>query len=195
MPTPKRKPVAPLQDLVLRVSLREITPEIWRRLVVPREYTLAQLHRTLQLTFAWLDYHLHAFEIGERQFEAPDEEAEGESTAIRMTELPIAEGDRFLYRYDYGDDWEHDILVEAVKPVHDPQRPRWPQLLGGERASPPEDCGGPGGYEELVAGLKRSRSQEGRELRMWVGPDYDPATFDAWQVGRMLTMAAAYGAI
>ena len=87
MPTPSRArtraALAPRQDLVLRVSLRDIVPEIWRTVRVPREYTLAQLHRTLQLVFAWQDYHLHMFEIGERRFEAPDEEAEGESTAIR----------------------------------------------------------------------------------------------------------------
>jgi hypothetical protein len=102
MPTPSRArtraALATRQDLVLRVSLRDIVPEIWRTVRVPREYTLAQLHRTLQLVFAWQDYHLHRFEIGGRRFEAPDEEAEGESTAIRLTELPLATGDRFLYR-------------------------------------------------------------------------------------------------
>ena len=199
MPTPSRArtraALAPRQDLVLRVSLRDIVPEIWRTVRVPREYTLAQLHRTLQLVFAWQDYHLHVFEIGERRFEAPDEEAEGESTAIRLTALPLATGDRFLYRYDFGDDWEHDVVVEAVVPVTDPEDPRWPYLMGGERASPPEDCGGPGGFAALVRGLARPRSREGRELREWVGPDYDPARFDPWQVGRMLTMAAAYGAM
>ena len=135
--------MAPSQDLVLHVSLRHITPAIWRRLLLPREYTLTQLHRTLQLVFAWQECHLHEFEIGERRFEAP----------------------------------------------------RLPFLLGGERASPPEDSGGPGGFEALVKGLASPRTRAGREFREWVGPDYDPSRFDAWQVGRMLTLAAAYGAI
>jgi hypothetical protein len=182
-------------DLVLRVHLSSLTPEIWRVVRVPGEYTLAQLHRTLQLVFGWQDCHLHEFEIGGRRFEAPGEEAEGEPTTVQLRELGIVEGDVFLYRYDFGDDWEHTITVQSILPVSAAEEPRWPLLLDGARAGPPEDCGGAGGYGELVAALRRPRSKAGKAHRAWVGPQYDPDAFDPWQVGRMLTLAAAYGAL
>lgn len=180
---------------MLRVRLSEIAPEIWRLLRVPSEYTLAQLHRTLQLVYGWQDYHLHEFAVGARRFEAPGEEAEGESTAIRLRDLGLSAGDQFVYRYDFGDDWEHVLTLEAIQPMTDPHEPRWPLLLDGQRAGPPEDCGGAGGYAELVAALRRPRSKAGQAHRAWVGPNYDSERFDVWQVGRMLTLAAAYGAL
>ena len=186
---------ATLMDFVLRVQLDDISPGIWRVLKVPSEFTLAQLHRTLQLVFAWQDYHLHDFLVGDRRFEPPGEESDGESTAVRIGALGLELGSQFLYRYDFGDGWEHRIIVEAILPAANPAGPRWPSLLGGERAGPPEDCGGSGGYEELVAALARPRSKAGRMHREWVGAAYDPDRFDGWQVGRMLTLAAAYGAL
>lgn len=198
--TPAKRAVRPPStqphDLVLRVVLREIEPPIWRQLGVPAEFTLDQLHRTLQLVFAWQDYHLHQFEIGARRFEAPDPEAEGESTTgVRLEALGLRAGDTFLYRYDFGDDWEHEIVVAEVVPRADPEGDRWPVLLDGARAGPPEDCGGPHGFMELLATLERPRSRACRELRAWLGPSYHPAVFDQWQVGHMLTLAAAYGAV
>lgn len=186
----------PPHDLVLHVSLRNIRPLIWRRLLVPGELTLHQLHRVLQLVFGWQDYHLYLFEVGGQRFEKPDPEAEGESSrAAALASLGLEAGDRFLYRYDFGDDWEHEIRVERVLPRAADEEISLPALLDGARAGPPEDCGGVGGYLGLVDALARPRSHACREVREWVGPEYDPAVFDRWMVGRMLALAAAWGAL
>jgi hypothetical protein len=182
---------------VLRVTIRDIRPAIWRQLLVPDRLTLDQLHRVLQLVFGWQDYHLYAFELGERRFEAPDPEAEGEdAAATTLGALGLSAGAEFVYRYDFGDDWEHEILVEDVRPRTPADgEEAWPALLGGARAGPPEDCGGAHGYAELIATLERPRSRAYAELRKWLGEVYDPEVFDRWAVGRILTLAAAWRAV
>jgi hypothetical protein len=183
--------------LVLRVTLGDIDPPIWRRLLIPDRLTLHQLHRVLQLVFGWQDYHLYAFEVGDRRFEAPGPEAEGENAAATpVGALGLSVGAEFVYRYDFGDDWEHAILVEAVEPdAGAEEEPTWPQLLDGARAGPPEDCGGAHGYAQLVATLRRPRSRAYAELRRWLGPTYDPAVVDRWHAARALTLAAAWRAV
>ena len=105
----------PVSFLVLRVTLRDINPVIWRRIRVPESYSLHQLHRILQLLFGWLDYHLYAFELGDRRFEAPDPEAEGEdSNRTTLASLHLEANARLEYTYDFGDEWLHEIVVEAV---------------------------------------------------------------------------------
>ena len=107
----------PMQ-LLLRVTMREITPPIWRLLRVPDDFTLHQLHRVLQIAFSRLDYHLYAFELRSRRFEAPDSESEAEdATRMRLSDLDLTPGSQFAYLYDFGDGWEHDIAVEAVLPM------------------------------------------------------------------------------
>ena len=194
---PSRARASPAHDLVVRVTLRDIAPPIWRRILVPDRLSLHQTRRVLQLVFGWQDYHLYDFEFGSRRFELPAAEAEGESsTAMTLRELGVRVGTQFLYRYDFGDDWEHDMVVEEVRPRSEGAgEESWPALLDGARAGPPEDCGGPHGYAELVATLEEPLSAGYGELRQWVGPAYDPEVFDRWMVGRMLTLAVAWGAV
>ncbi|MDX2193535.1 MAG: plasmid pRiA4b ORF-3 family protein [Gemmatimonadales bacterium] len=183
-------------DLTLRITLLDTAPPIWRLVRVPESFSLHQLHRTVQLLFGWQDRHLHEFEIGARTFEPPDAEAEGESSAgVRLDSLGLAVGDRFTYCYDLGDDWEHEIRIEAKTPSAPDDEEPGPVLLDGARAGPPEDCGGTAGFAELLEDLARPRTRAGRESRRWVGALYDPALFDRWQVGRMLTLVAQYGVI
>ena len=194
---PRRGRAIPPRDLELRVTLALIDPPIWRLVRVPDHYTLHQLHRVFQLLFGWLDYHLYDFTIGERRFEAPDPEAEGEnSTKARLRDFGFEAGDRFTCRYDWGDDWDHDVVVESV---HDAEfladEPRLPLLLGGARAGPHEDAGGPSAYGEMVKALRNKRHSGHRMYRDWAGPLYDPERFDPWLAGQNLTLAAAWGAI
>ena len=194
---PKGHPCPPATDYVLRVTIRDTSPAIWRRLAVPSSYTFEQLHKTLQFVFGWLNYHLYAFEAGDRRFDSPHNDlAEGErATTTRLLSLSPHVGDTWTYRYDFGDDWVHDIVIEEIVPAASAPDERWPRLLDGARAGPPEDCGGPPGLTELLDALARPRSKAGRAMREWVGPHYDPARFDVWHVERALTFAAAYGAI
>jgi len=188
----------PKQHL-LRVTMRVIDPPIWRLVRVPDAFTLHQLHRVLQIVFSHLDYHLYAFEVGERRFEAPDPEAEHESedaTVTPLRDLKLSAGSRFTYVYDFGDDWEHDVVVERILPMPLETGPDWsPRLIGGERAAPPEDAGGPHGYAAMLEGLRDPKHPEHEEYRQWVGSEYDPERFDAWSLDHALALVLAWGAI
>jgi len=193
---PKRGRSRTPHDLVLRVTIASIEPAIWRLVRVPDDYTLHQLHRVFQLLFGWQDYHLYDFRIGERRFEKPNPEAEDESsTRFRLRDFQFNPGDRFTYSYDFGDDWEHEIVVEKVLPFLGDPTERLPELLGGARAGPHEDSGGPYGYDEMVKALRNKRNPEHRGYRDWAGPLYDPERFDPWLAGQNLVLAAAWGAI
>ncbi|HEX8211034.1 MAG TPA: plasmid pRiA4b ORF-3 family protein [Longimicrobium sp.] len=188
-----RKPTPRL--LQLRIALAEIEPPIWRRVRVPDAYTLHQLHRVIQMAFGWLDYHLYSFEIGERRFEAPHEDAEDEdSTAVRLRDLGLGNGARFTYTYDFGDDWVHEIDVEGVSIAAPMDDQMLPELDAGDRAGPPEDCGGPHGYAEMLQALADPHHPEHKTYLLWSG-DYDPERFDVRTTRNNLALAAAWGAI
>jgi hypothetical protein len=179
--------------------MRDIAPPIWRSLRIPDDFTLHRLHRVLQIAFSRLDYHLYEFRAGEHRFQAPDPEAEEtyeDATRVTLGELALEPGGHLTYVYDFGDDWEHDLLVERLLPMPDAHSPdRSPRLLDGARAAPPEDVGGTGGYERMVAALRDRTDPEHRNYRLWAGPTYDPDRFDPWAVDHALALAVAWGAI
>lgn len=191
----RAKPPVP-QQLLLRVTLRNIEPPIWRELIVPDHLTLLQIHRTIQLVFDWLDYHLFEFRIGKRRFEEADPEAKGENAdLVRLRDLHLRRGSRFLYIYDMGDYWEHDIDVRQIT-THAPNSPPWAaRLVGGARAAPPEDVGGPGGYERLVGALAVKADGEYEDLVEWAGADFDPELFDRRAVDHALSLTTAWRVI
>jgi hypothetical protein len=170
----------PARLYLLHVRLAEIEPPIWRRLTVPGMRTLHALHGVLQAAMGWQDYHLYQFQIGETRYEAPDPQDRDPTVldprAVTLDELALEQGSRFQYTYDFGDDWHHDLTVEGVVPL--PREVLLPVCLGGARASPPEDCGGVGGYDELVAALRRPKSAAAREYCEWLGRVYDPEELD-----------------
>lgn len=189
-----RKPKPRLVEL--RITIADIEPPIWRHVRVPDTYTLHQLHRVIQLLFGWLDYHLYLFEAGDRRFEQPLEDAEYEdSTAVRLRELDLGTDARFTYTYDFGDNWVHEIIVQgAYVPTGLGGDPPLPVLNGGERPGPPEDCGGPDRYAEMLRALRDPHHPEHEDYRDWAG-DYDPERFDVRTARNNLTLAAAWGAI
>lgn len=171
----------------LRVTLRDIHPPIWRSVIVPADMPLAALHEVLQVAFGWQNSHLHDFEVaGIRFAEVSDDDAD-EMLAVDEQGAPLGavahEGSTFLYRYDYGDDWEHDVLVERLR--SDGGGPLI-TCTGGARACPPEDCGGVPGYLNLVKALADATHPEHQELRTWVGPRYSSEHFDAAAVNKQL---------
>ena len=190
------KPTGP-QRLALRITLRHIEPLIWREISVPDSYTLLQLHRCIQLVFGWLDYHLFEFQIGSRRFEAANPDAEGEDAAsTRLRALQLIAGSSFLYVYDMGDYWEHDIAVRKVTdaPPGDELDPLG-YLVDGERAAPPEDVGGPPGYEHAMAAFVRQADGDDKDLVVWLGPDFDPELFDRRAGNHALMLATAWSEI
>lgn len=184
-------------QLLLRITMADISPPIWRLIRVPDRLTLHQLHRVLQIIFSRLDYHLYAFECESRQFEAPDPESEAEdATNIKLCDLALSSGSQLTYIYDFGDNWEHHIAVEAVLPMPSENSPDWsPRLLDGERAAPPEDAGGAPGFMRAMEALKDQSHPQHEEIRNWVGPNYDPGTFDVWAIDHALALVVAWGAL
>jgi hypothetical protein len=134
----------------LRVVLSGISPLIWRRLLVCSDSTIADLHATFQLALGWSDEHLNRFVIHGREYGLWHDGGIGfrdDPRHVRLADLRLRVGERFLYEYDFTDGWQHDVRVEQILPL-DP-RQHYPVCVGGQRAIPPEDCGGPWAFLEL----------------------------------------------
>jgi hypothetical protein len=181
--TRKRRPKKSGLIYQFRVTLMDIEPAIWRRIQVP-DCTLVEFHQHIQAAFGWWDYHLHQFKIDGAWYSVPapdgDDfgfEFEDETDVLLSQMLPkSAERTRWLYEYDFGDGWQHDVLVEGF-PSRDPKT-KYPLCLEGARACPPEDCGGPGGYADYLAAIADPKHEQHEEMLDWRGP-FDPEAFDA----------------
>jgi hypothetical protein len=174
----------------LKVTLRNVRPPIWRRILVPGHATLGQLHDILQGAMGWGNGHLHQFTVGDIIYSAPrfeldafGDEVEDERT-VTVAEVLPQKGSRALYEYDFGDGWEHLLLVEKVGPRE--AGVEAPLCIAGARACPPEDSGGPWGYGELLELLRNSQHEEHAERLEWVGGGFDPEAFDVEAVNRRL---------
>ncbi len=166
----------------IRVDLVGIRPPIWRRLVVPASATLHDLHIALQHAMGWTMTHLYEFEASGLRFMEPDPEGDDvgpvahDSRIVILGELGLEVGDRFRYRYDFGDGWDHAIHVEGIG-EYDLAQPV-PMCLGGERACPPEDVGGVSGYEDLVRAMASPRHKRRGEFMEWLGRPFDSESFE-----------------
>jgi Plasmid pRiA4b ORF-3-like protein len=175
----------------LKITLRDIRPPIWRRVQVSSAASLAILHAVLQRIFAWSDSHLHEFEAGRSRFGPAQRdlgwgEEEGVQDERRVTLGRVAprKGANLLYRYDFGDDWQHDIVVEDILPAHPTIHS--PRCLDGRRAAPPDDCGGPFGYGELLDALAEPTRKDHAGRLEWLGDRFDPEAFDLAATNRAL---------
>ncbi len=136
----------------LKAALRAITPLVWRRLRVTSDTTIAQLHAVLQIAMGWEDLHLHQFRIHGRAYGIYRDGGisfADDPHQIILADFKLHKSERFVYEYDMGDFWQHDIRLEQVLPL-DPRK-RYPVCTDGDGDCPPEDCGGPWGYRELMA--------------------------------------------
>ncbi len=173
----------------LKVTLREIKPPIWRRLLVPHDMHLHQLHRVLQIVMGWTDSHLHEFIIdresyGDRSLSIDMGHEMANEKLVRLYRAAPAEKSKFLYVYDLGDCWEHEILVEKILPLE--KRVRYPLCVKGKRACPPEDCGGVPGYYDLLESLKDPSHPEHDRMFDWLPGDFDSERLDIEQVNTKL---------
>lgn len=173
MPTPPGQPV-----VQLRIELADIDPPVWRRLLVPGSVRLDKLHRMIQAAMGWEDCHLHSFSVGDARYgmqfdDYPEDELDEKSVSVVGA---IREAKSFTYEYDFGDGWEHEILVEARWTM--PIGLKFAVCLDGQNACPPEDSGGPGGYAMLLEALADSSHDEHEELLRWAGGAIDPTEFD-----------------
>jgi hypothetical protein len=168
----------------LKIALTEIRPPIWRRILVP-DVMLAELHVILQAAMGWQGCHLYRFDVAGVTYTDQESAAELSKQVAgrtRLGALGLTEGYQFSYTYDFGDDWRHEIIVEAVLP---PGQEKPPVCLEGKRACPPENVGGASGYKALLSALRNPRHTRHAALRAWAGP-FNPEAFDVDLVNESL---------
>jgi hypothetical protein len=183
-PTKKAQKKSATTIYQFRVTLLDTKPTIWRRIQIS-DCKLNTLHYHIQAVMGWENSHLHHFDIkGERHGIPEDLDYDGDGDVVDsrkalVSEIIPADGKKiaFRYTYDFGDNWEHEVLFESiVKP--DPST-KYPVCVEGQRACPPEDCGGTPGYEHLLEVLADPRHEEHQDMLEWVGGTFDPELFDA----------------
>ena len=153
-----------------KISLLEIKPTIWRRIQVPDNYTFSDLHMAIQRAMGWYDCHLYEFSTALEKIP--------ENHLVRDTFSPnnALKNSKVYYEYDFGDSWEHEILLEKILPAD--QGTRYPVCLAGKRACPPEDCGGTPGYYNILRVMKNHKDNEYRSTMEWLGDNFYPEKFN-----------------
>lgn len=176
-----------------KIKLRGVSkPPVWRLLLVRADTRLDRLHEVIVAAFGWQGYHMHVFSSGPDEFGVPDPELGFiDERRVSLGELIGGVGDRLRYTYDFGDDWEHEIVVEELLDA-DPEV-HYPVLLAAKGACPPEDCGGPWGYAELKEILADPTHDQHQEMLDWLGLDdastFDPSGLDADQIEEELALS------
>jgi hypothetical protein len=196
MTKPKNAIPAPENVFQFKVTLNWVKPAVWRRIQVPESYTFWDLHCAIQGAMGWWNCHLHAFSLSPKgsknaqmtRIQVPNPELDFVGDLDESKE-PLARWfpervKQCLYTYDFGDTWDHTVLLEKILPAE--KGVSYSRCLAGKNACPPEDCGGPGGYGDLRAVINRPSDPRGKELRKWLclerGEKYDPTAFDARDV-------------
>jgi hypothetical protein len=167
----------------LKIALIAVTPQIWRRIEVDAATPLSKLRRILLDAMGWEHCHLHRFVVGDTVYGVKDPEEGGSpydewlderNSTLRKISPHVKSS--FMFEYDFGDRWKHRITVETIgKSV---SGIIYPRCIAGKNACPPEDCGGPYGYAELLEIAADSSHPEHEERKEWLGDDFDPKAFD-----------------
>ncbi|MCX7097232.1 MAG: plasmid pRiA4b ORF-3 family protein [Methylococcales bacterium] len=169
----------------IKISLKGAKPPIWRRVLVPSTMKLNTFHGVVQTAMGWENYHLHQFEFRQTYYGVPDEEFEMENESkYKLSQLLTHEKESMNYIYDFGDNWQHKILLEKILPFDDCVT--LPLCIKGNRACPPEDCGGIWGYVELLETLADPKHPQHEEMLEWLGDEFDPEAFDLAEINYQL---------
>jgi hypothetical protein len=183
-----------MQFFQIKVTLQRTKPPIWRRILVAPDIKLDKLHDVLQIVMGWDDSHLYEFETPGGRFSdsrvidsAFDMDEPENSKKANLKSVLHRPKSHIRYEYDFGDGWDHQLLLEKVVEL---ENPVLAVCLGGARACPPEDCGGPWGYGNLQAILKNPEHPEHEEMSEWIGPGFDPDAFDVEAINKQLARLA-----
>ena len=174
----------------VRIELLDVTPKVWRRLLIPEDLTLPKLHYVLQACMGWTHSHLHEFVLGGRRYSPHDPDFSDEleqldERGVLLCEAIGVESRCFDYIYDVGDSWHHVALVEDPYAGHSQQSLRI-RCIDGENACPPEDVGGAPGYADFLIAIADPKHEEHDQFLEWVGGSFDPAKFDITAVNLLL---------
>lgn len=171
------------QLYLLKIQLLDIEPAIWRCFVVPANITLDRLHDVIQIVMGWEDCHLYKFTIGKKRYTGSPDFEEYEDglncSEYHLNDLIKKKGSKFRYLYDFGDSWDHELIIENSR--FDSEMGQGAKLLAcleGERACPPEDVGGFPGYFQFCEVLNDPNHEEHESYMEWVGGEYDSESFD-----------------
>ncbi|WP_413375686.1 plasmid pRiA4b ORF-3 family protein [Alkalihalobacillus sp. 1P02AB] len=178
----------------VKITLQDIEPPIWRRLMIPNGITFFKFHKIIQAAFDWQDYHLFLFEFPDYLIKHPDPDiplhkVEKEPKRVKIDSV-FNEHKRFLYEYDFGDSWRHDIVIEGTVTIDDDEI-NYPICMAGARNRPPEDVGGVGGYEGFLEIINEETHPEYDDMLLWAEKDtggrkFDPDYFYKNEVNRKL---------
>jgi Plasmid pRiA4b ORF-3-like protein len=180
-----KKPVA--RVLCLRLVVVGTQPRVWRRILVRETMWLSRLHDTVQIVLDWFDYQTHTFALDDLKFGNPvkrDDLNVEDDRDVTLGDLSLASRDRMAYEYHIGEGWKVDVRVEKTIPPG--KGAVYPLCIAGERAGPPEDCGGIEAFHDMLACLKEPTSDLGREWLGWLGPEYEPAACDLDKINKAL---------
>mgnify|MGYP001560037345 CR=1 FL=1 len=156
-------------------------------MLLPGNYSLYRLHQVIQLAIGWTDSHLHQFVIEGRHYSLPspdDYEPVIDERRHKLSQIALEEKYKFVYEYDFGDGWEHEILVEKI--LAPETGVKYPVCIKGKRACPPEDVGGAWGYEAFLQAINDPQHEEHASFIEWVGPDFDAEAFDLEEINQEL---------
>jgi hypothetical protein len=171
----------------LRLNVVSCEPRIWRRLLVRESMWLSRLHDTIQVAFDWFDYQTHVFALDDLRFGNPMKREEllvEDDRDVALADLDLEHRERFSYAYHFGEGWQVDIKVEKSGPLE--KGLHYPMCIAGERAGPPEDCGGVEAFHDMLACIKEPHTELGREWIDWLGPEYDPAACELEKINKAL---------
>jgi hypothetical protein len=183
----KKKPKKPKDVYQIKISLESIRPPIWRRLEVFSDTTLEKLHLIFQLAMGWANYHLHQFTIEGDEYGQPDPDYDFEmenEKKVKLSQVVPMEKFKFSYEYDFGDNWQHTVLVEKILPEE--KGKHYPNCSKGKRACPPEDVGGAWGYADFLEALTDAKHPDHEDMLEWIGGEFDPEEFDIKYVNERL---------
>jgi hypothetical protein len=174
----------------MKVTLKWTKPPIWRRVVVREDLKLDRLHWVIQLAMGWTNSHLHQFITGVQSYGVPDPDYDDMGTKMlnekryTVADLARSGNKKFIYEYDFGDGWAHEVKIEKVLPPD--AGFKHPVCLGGANACPPEDCGGIPGFYNFVEAMGNPNHPEHEELKEWYGGEWDATRFEVEEVNQEL---------
>jgi hypothetical protein len=178
----------------IKIELRDIKPKIWRRVDVPLSTTLMGLHDIIQVAMGWNDSHLFEFQIGDKVYSEPYSDDElyerkiFKAKGIRLKSLVDRGVKQFIYIYDLGDYWRHDITIESV--YDGKEEVEYPVFVDGAKRCPPDDVGGPPGFMDFLEAVMDKTHEEHRRMIEWYGGPFDPNDINEVHVRRVLSWFA-----